>query len=144
MADEHAPQTVDEKPAEREVRRDQAEQVAGERDCTVAVYVCPECGGTLWQANAGSIPRFRCHVGHVYGGTDLLEGYTIELERSLWCAIRTLRDKANLLRQMANITRESGAYDNAARQDEKARLDDEHADTINRMLETAASTNRNS
>ncbi len=134
--------TGDGKPGEAAVDRDIAAQVAGQRDGTVTVYVCPECGGSLWEANAGQIPRFRCHVGHVYGGEDLLEGYTSEMERSLWCAIRTLRDKANLTRQLARAARRRGAEEPAARYEEKARLDEEHAAAIERMLMESESVNR--
>lgn len=141
MGEINRAQMLDEKPGEAEVKRDQAEQMSGQRDGAVTVYVCPECGGTLWQANAGNILQFRCHVGHVYGGSDLLEGYTTEMERSLWWAIRTLRDKANLFRQIAENARERGAVREAERYDAKARKDDEHAETIIGMVEMA-STNR--
>lgn len=142
MVGEHQQPRGDEKPGSDAVDRDTAAQVSGKRDGAVTVYVCPDCGGTLWQVNAGMIPRFRCHVGHVYGGEDLLEGYTSEAERTLWCAIRTLRDKANLTRQFARSARGRGAAEAADCYEEKARLDDEHAAAIERMLAAAATINR--
>lgn len=125
----------DDKPGSPEVKRDMAAQAAGQRDGEVTVYTCPECGGSLWQVNAGQMPRFRCHVGHVYSAENLLEGYTDGLERSLWYAVRTLRDKANLNRQLATDAREWGNTELADRYAEKARLDDEHSATIERMID---------
>jgi two-component system, chemotaxis family, protein-glutamate methylesterase/glutaminase len=124
----------DDKPGSPEVKRDMAAQAAGQRDGEVTVYSCPECGGSLWQVNAGQMPRFRCRVGHVYSAENLLEGYTDDLERSLWYAVRTLRDKANLNRQLATDAREWGHTELADRYAEKARQDDEHSATIERMI----------
>jgi two-component system chemotaxis response regulator CheB len=128
----------DDKPGAAVVRRDQTAQVAGQRDGNVAVYVCPECGGTLWQVDAGPVSRFRCHVGHIYGGEDLLEGYTTEVERTLWRAVRTLRDKANLTRQFAHRAQERGAAELAELCERKARLDDEQSAALEQMLAAAS------
>jgi two-component system chemotaxis response regulator CheB len=131
-----------EKPGSQEVKRDMAAQVSGQRDGEVTVYTCPECSGSLWQGNAGQIPRFRCHVGHVYSADNLLEGYTDGLERSLWYAVRTLRDKANLNRQLAIDAREWGNMELADRYDERAQQDEEHSATIERMISLATAVNR--
>jgi two-component system chemotaxis response regulator CheB len=29
-------------------------------------FTCPDCGGTLWELNEGSLVRYRCHVGHSF------------------------------------------------------------------------------
>lgn len=134
--------TPDEKPGEAAVNRDMAAQVNGERDGAVTVYVCPECQGTLWQVNAGQMTRFRCHVGHVYSGENLLEGYKENMERSLWHAIRTLRDKANLTRQLAHDARQFGNAEVAERYESKAILDEEHSASLERMLPSVTSANR--
>lgn len=134
--------TPNDKPGSAEVRRDMDTQIAGQRDRAVTVYVCPDCGGTLWQVNAGTFPRFRCHVGHVYGAEDLLEGYTTHLEQSLWRVLRTLQDKANLTRQLAVQARERGNGETADRYEAKARLDDEYMVAVERMTSEAPATNR--
>lgn len=132
----------DELPGTAEVRRDMGTQIAGKRDRAVTVYVCPDCGGTLWQVNAGTFPRFRCHIGHVYGAEDLLEGYTTDLEQSLWRVVRTLQDKANLARQLAAQARERGDAATADEYEAKARRDDEHMAVVERMTAEAPATNR--
>lgn len=134
---------IEEKPGTDSVERDMAAQVAGERDGQTTVYTCPDCGGTLWQVNAGRFLRFRCHVGHVYSDEDLLEGYTDAMERTLWRAVRSLRDKANLTRQLAQCASERpGQEETAARYEETARKDEEYAATIREMIGAATSTNR--
>lgn len=129
-------------PGSAAVEREMARQVAGERNGTVSVYVCPDCGGSLWQANAGLFTRFRCHVGHIYAGEDLLEGYTTDMERTLWRVARSLRDKANLTRQLALAARNRGDGEQADHYERKARLDEEHREAIERMISNPASANR--
>lgn len=122
------------KPGSAEVERDMTAQIIGERDGSVAVYVCPDCGGTLWQVNAGTLLRFRCHIGHVYSGEDLMEGYTTELEDSLWRVVRTMRDKINLEQQLATLARQRGDNTMAERYEEKAYIDEEHLGAIEQMI----------
>lgn len=51
---------------------DMQQQARDGRRGEVSVYRCPECGGSLWQVNEEKLLRFRCHVGHLYQGEDLL------------------------------------------------------------------------
>lgn len=130
----------DQQPRQNIIKADSEEQVEGKRDQELSVYVCPECGGAMWQVNAGKVVRFSCHVGHVYSGDDLLEGYSEDLERSLWHAARTLRDRANLLMQLARVARERNSSNIAARYDEESRMDNEHAGVIEQMLSSNGMT----
>ncbi|HEX5323409.1 MAG TPA: chemotaxis protein CheB [Capsulimonadaceae bacterium] len=124
----------DERPGAEVVADDIVNEIDGRRNGELAIYTCPECSGALWQVNAGKVVRFTCHVGHVYTGDDLLEGYSEVLERSLWHAARTLRDRANLMQQLANVARERGSRKTAARYEEETRTDSEHAEVIERMI----------
>lgn len=134
--------SIEEKPGSQAVERDMAAQVAGERNGEVTVYVCPDCGGSLWQANAGPLVRFRCHVGHIYSGDNLLEGYTEDMERSLWKVVRTLRDKANLTRQLAVCARQQGNEGIAVRYEKSADTDEEHSAVFERMIGEVTAANR--
>jgi two-component system chemotaxis response regulator CheB len=62
---------------------------------------CPECGGVLHQDDDGSVSRFSCQVGHVYSPESLVEGQSEALEGALWAALRSLEERADLLRRMA-------------------------------------------
>jgi two-component system chemotaxis response regulator CheB len=65
------------------------------------MFTCPECGGSLWEADEGHVLRFRCHVGHAYSVQSLDSQHGIELEKALWTAFRTLREHAAMQRRLA-------------------------------------------
>lgn len=125
-------------PAEETVEEDIAAQEQGERDGMLTVYTCPECGGSLWQANAGTLVRFRCHTGHVLSGATLFTEQAENIEKSLWYAARSLRDKARLARQLANDARARGAAFTAERFEEKGQMDDAHASSLEGMIQVNA------
>ncbi|MBW4330814.1 chemotaxis protein CheB [Stakelama sp. CBK3Z-3] len=64
-------------------------------------YNCPDCNGVLWQIEDGPMLRFRCHTGHAYSGNALLEAQAGTIEQSLYETLRGQRERARLLRQMA-------------------------------------------
>jgi two-component system chemotaxis response regulator CheB len=90
------------------VDQDMDRQARNERRGRVSTYTCPECGGSLWQVDEAGLIRFRCHVGHAYGGEALLAEQTEALEAALWTAVRTFREKSVLARQLAHRERASG------------------------------------
>lgn len=63
-------------------------------------FVCPECNGPLWETKPGRSLQFRCHVGHAFSPDSLLETHADGLERALWSAVRTLDERAGLLRRL--------------------------------------------
>lgn len=130
----HANVAPDARPGQKLIQEDSEEQVDGDRNGEMAIYVCPECGGSMWQVNAGNVVRFTCHVGHAYSADDLLEGSNEGMERTLGHAARALRDRANLRRQLAKLARERNAGSLAALHDEDSRTDLQHAEAIERML----------
>jgi two-component system chemotaxis response regulator CheB len=68
---------------------------------TRSVFSCPECQGALWEIKDGDLVRYRCHVGHAYTAEAMLDANGEELERALWSALRTLEERAELVRRMA-------------------------------------------
>jgi two-component system chemotaxis response regulator CheB len=62
---------------------------------------CPECGGVLHQEDEGRLTRFSCQVGHVYSPESLVNGQAEALEGALWAALRSLEERADLLRRMS-------------------------------------------
>src|SRR5439155_20839885 len=112
---------LDATPAgEEKVRHDQAAQVRGERRGETTLFVCPECGGTLWQADEEKLVLFRCHVGHVLSAGDLLDGQAEGLEAALWSAVRILTDQELLARQLAGQERRRGDDLAAAHYEQRA------------------------
>lgn len=71
-------------------------------------FICPECGGPLWEGKEGKLLRFRCHVGHVYTGEVLVEEQGDAIEQAMWTALRTLEEGAALRQRMAAHARQHG------------------------------------
>lgn len=97
-----------------------------------AGFGCPSCHGALFQV-AGAGPRFRCLVGHSWSGAGLLDEQSGALEGALWMALRSLKEKAALGREMAGSATDRGSGAIAARYSEMSR-DAEHASNLIRKL----------
>lgn len=67
----------------------------------VSPFVCPDCGGSLWQKDVGDSVQFRCHSGHSYDINNLLLRKSEGLEESFWISLRLLEEKKNILLLMA-------------------------------------------
>lgn len=96
-------------------------------------FTCPSCHGALWELQEGELVRYRCHVGHAFGADSLLAEQSADLEEALYSALRTLEEKAALLRRLAE---RFGARDprNGSRYHDEALRVDEKADTVRRVL----------
>lgn len=64
-------------------------------------FNCPGCGGVLWQVDAGSSTRYRCHTGHAYTAASLLAEQTSKIEETMWVALRMFEERKNLLTTMS-------------------------------------------
>jgi two-component system chemotaxis response regulator CheB len=67
-------------------------------------YACPECGGVLSETDEVGMLRFVCHTGHIYSPESLLEAQGDVLESAMWAAVRSLKERAALLRRIAART----------------------------------------
>jgi two-component system, chemotaxis family, protein-glutamate methylesterase/glutaminase len=72
-----------------------------DRPGTPSVFTCPECHGTLWEADEHNLLRFRCRVGHIYSPESMIAAQTDEVDRALWTALRTLEERAALAHRLA-------------------------------------------
>ncbi|BBY41458.1 chemotaxis protein CheB [Mycobacterium mantenii] len=64
-------------------------------------YTCPDCNGSLVSIGENN---FRCHVGHAWTADALLSARDDEVEGALCVALRSLREKARLARELAGRT----------------------------------------
>jgi two-component system chemotaxis response regulator CheB len=71
-------------------------------------YTCPECSGSLQEIDENGDRRYRCRVGHAYSEDDLLSEKGKALEDSLWMALQTLEERAEMLKTMARADRARG------------------------------------
>jgi two-component system chemotaxis response regulator CheB len=101
---------------------------------------CPDCGGALWELVQGNLVRYRCHVGHAYSAESMVAAQATTLEGALWSALRTLEEKAELSRRMAERADQRG-IERMARRYRKAVQDAEAgSDTIRRLLLAGAAS----
>jgi len=78
-------------------------------------FTCPSCHGILLQIQEGQITRFRCHTGHAYSVSSLLEDVTESVEQSLWSTVRAMDELLLLLRHLDDQVREHDDIATAAR-----------------------------
>lgn len=64
-------------------------------------YNCPNCGGVLWEMNDPNAQRYRCHTGHSFTASALVDSQTEKIEETLWVSLRMFEERKNLLNNMA-------------------------------------------
>jgi two-component system chemotaxis response regulator CheB len=64
-------------------------------------FTCPECAGVLVKLKEGGMTRYRCHTGHGYSDSALLEGVMESTGDMLWKVMRSFEEAVMLLRHMA-------------------------------------------
>jgi two-component system chemotaxis response regulator CheB len=105
-----------------------------DRPGVVSVFSCPECHGTLWEADEGGILRFRCRVGHVYSPESMVAAQTDSVDRALWAALRSLEERAALTKKLAERARARQHSWVSRAFDERARAAEEHAGVVRQLL----------
>ncbi len=98
-------------------------------------YVCPRCGGALWEREDGTDPAFECRIGHAYEALALWIAHCEARNAAVVSAARALAENAALARKLAAWSRERGNEATAARIEEEAVLEEQHHEQVHRMLE---------
>jgi two-component system chemotaxis response regulator CheB len=76
-----------------------------EQIADVASLTCPDCGGSLWEVRNSRPLRYRCHTGHAFSAASLAHGQRHAIDSQLWGGVRSLRERAMLLRRMVTVAR---------------------------------------
>lgn len=92
-------------------------------------FICPECGGALWERTEDGAKKFRCRIGHAYSPDSLLDAENDSVEAALWQAVRSLEESAAIARRVAQLM-----PGGAAEFEEKAKERNRHADVIRGLL----------
>jgi two-component system, chemotaxis family, protein-glutamate methylesterase/glutaminase len=93
-------------------------------------FTCPECHGVLVRIAEGEMSRFRCHTGHAYTDSALLEAVMESTGEMLWQVIRSFEEGVMLLDHMARHLEEAGDRGRAETFSAKARELDERSRTF--------------
>ena len=77
-------------------------------------FTCPECHGVLVRLIEGRFIRFRCHTGHAYTASALLEDLSQNVEETLWQSMRGLEETTLLLNQISEHFKKEGLKEAAS------------------------------
>lgn len=66
-----------------------------------STFVCPDCGGTLFELNDKNPIRYRCHTGHAFTLRHLASAQEQVTDSALWTSLRTMQEKEAVLRRLA-------------------------------------------
>jgi two-component system chemotaxis response regulator CheB len=91
---------------------------------------CPECGGALWEHEERGTLRYACHVGHAYSLSSLVEEQGRGLEMTLWSAVRSLEERADVHHRLSRRASGNRAQMYASR----AKESEDHARALREML----------
>lgn len=95
---------------------------------------CPDCHGVLFRIDDRPTVRYRCRVGHAWSPGALEASKDQEVEDAIWVAIRALKERTALYRDLAERARGSGLPESAARYEERQRQAERAAETIRGLL----------
>lgn len=115
---------------ERAMPADDWNQVPGR----ATPFTCPECKGAVQEIDEDGPRRYRCRVGHAYSSMDLLGEKAKAVEDTLWMALQTVEERAQMLEAMANDDRQRGWHSNAGTFAERARETRIHAERLRELL----------
>jgi|SRR5688572_17152555 len=71
-------------------------------------FTCPECHGALVMIPELKMARYRCHTGHAYTDSSLVEGVMASTGELLYQTVRSYEEAVLLLRDMAKHLKEGG------------------------------------
>src|SRR3954451_21952270 len=95
-----------------------------------SALTCPECGGALWEHEEGGALRYACHVGHAYSLSSLVEEQGRGLEMTLWSAVRSLEERADVHHRLSRRATGNRAQVYAA----GAKESEDHPGALREML----------
>ena len=97
-------------------------------------FVCPDCGGGLWEIKNDPTHRYRCHTGHVYTEKLLYDIQDSKIEESVWVSIRMLEEKRNMLRLLSRRKTENSLEEEIPLHGKKIADIDEHINRLKILL----------
>lgn len=100
----------------------------------VSAFTCPECNGTLWEIEEGSLVHFQCRVGHSFTPSSLLSAQVNEVEVLLWSALRAMEERDVMYGQLKERSGQFGTPNIGAQVERKIQINAEHAEMLRRIL----------
>lgn len=91
-----------------EVKREVKMDLDSSSDDSPACYICPECGGPLREKRMADGTHFECLVGHRLTADWLWNDQSRNIETVLWTAVRTLKERADFAKRLAEQSKLRG------------------------------------
>lgn len=98
-------------------------------------FVCPRCGGALWEHPEREEARFTCRIGDRFTALELWIEHCSARNRALKIAARELAENAALARHLASWARERGEAEMARRLEEEAASEGQAYEQVTAMLD---------
>jgi len=98
-------------------------------------FVCPRCGGALWEQRDGVAAAFECRIGDRYAQAELWIEHCGERNRALIKGARALAENSALARRLAVLANERGDLLVGMRLEEEAREEDRLYERVREMVE---------
>lgn len=117
------------------VRRGAGDIAEFQEDGELVEVSCPDCGGPLRELN-GELPRFRCHTGHAFTARHLTTGLKEGEEQALWVALRTMEERARMLRRLGKEQTQSGRRFAGTDFGKRADEVEVHVEQLRRLLQS--------
>jgi two-component system chemotaxis response regulator CheB len=76
-------------------------------------FTCPECHGVLVKLKEDNMTRYRCHTGHAYSDSALIQDVMEHTGELMSQAMRSLEEAVMLLQHMAQHMENAGSTDRA-------------------------------
>jgi two-component system chemotaxis response regulator CheB len=99
-----------------------------------SALACPECQGPIWELTENKHSQFRCLVGHIFSQDSFVAEEGVAVERALWVAVKTLQERSDLLRKLADKSSAMGQAISASSFRDKAEESQNHAEVIRDIL----------
>jgi two-component system chemotaxis response regulator CheB len=95
---------------------------------------CPDCGGPAREPGGASQQSQACNAGHRLDAADVDPGQVEQMRNALVVALRTLIERAELCRRMAETSRAGGQIYSAERWEKSWREAEDRANVLRRFL----------
>jgi two-component system chemotaxis response regulator CheB len=94
---------------------DQGTSDLGYRMEQPTALTCPLCGGAMRQTQTGGFIEYGCHIGHDFSAASFLDAQMAALDQATGVVLRTLSERAEFCRRMADTEQQNGHPGRAAR-----------------------------
>jgi hypothetical protein len=98
-------------------------------------FVCPRCGGALWEHPEREDSRFECRIGDSFSALELWVEHCDARNQAVKTAARALAENAGLARHLADWARHRGDDILARRLEDEAASEDAAYEQVRTLLD---------